>query len=330
MKSSVVAVALLCGGCTGLVSGSDPPGDAGSDSADAAVMMASDSGVEDAGVDAGTQQVPDAGRTFSTNRADFFGAPRCGSAGVLFCDDFESRTVGGAPDPASWRLEFWNAGAATAHVEAVGARGNQSMRFQIGQGQNKAMMALTRGFPIAGNAFWVRLFLRMEKIPLAFKWNDTANFPLTHWTFAYATGNHVFTGNNTLRPELRAGGYINRVPLMNIDGMDRPEVGIDDANAPASQQEIPENEWICFELFWGGPTQEMRFFQDGLEHPGLHLTTTHTGGTNDSNPPWPMAEPFDTLTLGLVMYQAYDKIGPTIGLNIDEVAVDPERIGCGR
>ena len=33
---------------------------------------------------------------------------------------------------------------------------------------------------------------------------------------------------------------------------------------------------------------------------------------------------------GLVMYQAYDKIGPTIGLNIDEVAVDPQRIGCSR
>ena len=271
---------------------------------------------------------PDAGRVFSTNRSEFFGSPRCAAAGVTFCDDFENRSEGAAPDPASWSLEFWDQSAASVKVVGEGARGNKAMHFEIGQGTNKAMMSLKKVFPMAGNTFWARMFVRMPKRPLPFVWNDQANFPLTHWTFAYATGNHVFT-SATLRPELRAGGFINRVPLMNEDGMDRTEVGIDD-HPPAGHQELPENQWVCFELQWNGPDQEMRFYWDGIEHPSLHVTKTHTGGENDSNPPWPAGDPFDTLTLGLVMYQHYDKIGATIGLDIDEVAVDGRRIGCSR
>jgi hypothetical protein len=267
---------------------------------------------------------------FSTDRKAFFGASRCAGSSFQFCDDFESKSAGDAPDAAAWELNFWNPANSSAKIEAAGARGGKSMRFEIGQGQGKAMMSLKRPFPIAGNAFWARMFLRMNNLPLPFKYNDTANFPLTHWTFAYATGNHVFPGNKTLRPELRAGGFINRVPLMNEDGMDRPEIGIDDKMPPMGQTEFPENQWACMELYWGGPTQEMRYFQDGVEHSSLHVTKTNTGGTNNSNPPWPMPEPFDTLTVGLVMYQAYDKVGPRISANIDEVAVDKDRIGCVR
>ncbi|MFZ5439326.1 MAG: hypothetical protein ACOZQL_04920 [Myxococcota bacterium] len=324
-------------GCVGVAGGEGL--DAGPDALapDAGADAGTSQPVVDAGLDAGgSQPMPDAGGTsgptdggFSTNRGEFFGAPRCATAGVTFCDDFEGRAVGGGPDTASWTTSFWNPGTAQVKVIGEGARGSRAMRFQIGTGGNKAMMTLKRVFPMPNNSFWARLFLRLNNRPLPFKWNDQSNFPLTHWTFAYASGNHVFAGNNTLRPELRAGGYINRVPLMNVDGMDRAEMGIDDANPPAGQEEIPENEWICFELYWGGPTQEMRFFQDGLEHPGLHLTTTHTGD-NGANPPWPMGEPFDELTVGLVMYQTYDKVGPTLSLDLDEIAVDGQRIGCSR
>ncbi len=249
---------------------------------------------------------------------------------MLFCDDFESETAGAEPDPASWKPEYWGhpAGTSVAIDGALAARGTKSARFTIGAGADKAMMTLRKPFPVAGNAFWVRLFLYANKVPLPFKWDDTAHYPLTHWTFAYASGPHVF-GTQTLHPELRAGGLINQVPLMNEDGMDRAEVGIDDSNPPQGQTAFPEKQWVCFEMYWSGPDQEMRLFWDGVEHPGLHLTKTHTGGTNDSNPPWPMGDPFDALTVGLVMYQAYDKIGPSISVNIDEVALDAQRIGCG-
>ena len=272
----------------------------------------------------------DAGRVLSTDGGDFYGAPRCGTAGVLFCDDFEGRADQAAPDPSSWAPEYWDPSTASVKIDATrAARGSKSARFTIGRGSNKAMMSLKNPFPIVGNTFWVRLFLYMDTVPLPFKYNDTANFPLTHWTFAQASGPHVFTAS-TKRPELRAGGFINTALLMNEDGMDRPEVGLDDSAAPAGQTAFQAKKWVCFEMEWNGPDQELRLFWDGVEHPGLHVTKTHTGGTNNSNPPWPMADPFDTLTVGLVMYQPYDKIGATIDVNIDELALDPQRIGCSR
>jgi hypothetical protein len=108
----------------------------------------------------------------STDKTLFFGAPRCATSGFMFCEDFESKSAGDAPDSANWQISSYPA-ASTVKVEAAGARGSRSMRFEIGQGQAKAMMSLKRIFPIAGNAFWVRMFLRMNNLPLPFKYNDT-------------------------------------------------------------------------------------------------------------------------------------------------------------
>lgn len=330
MRRALLVV--LMAACSGSVEEMNTDGGKTGDAGSQLVTDAGSNGTQDAGTttqDAGTAPA-DAGRVFSTDAGDYFGSPRCGTAGVLFCDDFEGQADQAAPNPSSWSPEFWDPTKGSVKIDATrAARGSKSARFTIATGQNKAMMSLKKIFPIAGNQFWVRLFLYMDTVPLPFKYNDTANFPLTHWTFAQATGPHLFSAG-TKRPELRAGGFINTALLMNEDGMDRAEVGIDDSGAPAGQTAFPAKKWVCFEMEWNGPDQEMRLYWDGVEHTGLHVTKTHTGGTNDSNPPWPMPDPFDTLTVGLVMYQQYDKIGANMNVNIDELAVDPQRIGCSR
>lgn len=232
--------------------------------------------------------------------------------------------MGQAPDPATWTLEFWNQGAASITVDtARAARGTKSVHFRTGTAPNKAMMVVKRIFPIAGNAFWVRFFMYVDRVPLPFKFNDTANFPLIHWTFASASGPYPFA-SGTKSPDVRAGGAINRVLLLNEDGMDKPEIGIDDT-PPAVHAELPEKQWLCFELFWNAPASEMRVFWDGIEHPKLHLTATNNGGHG----PWPLP-PFNQLLLGWTHYQQYDKVGANFDVWMDEVAVDTQRIGCSR
>jgi hypothetical protein len=306
------------GGGTGVGGGGGGSGGAGG-GADASVPDGGSGGGSGGG---GTTS--DGGRYFSTDRGEFFGASRCAGTGAVLCDDFESRAVGQAPDPATWSLEFWNSGTASIQVDSTqAARGTKSVHFRTGNAPNKAMMVVKKIFPMPNDAFCVRMFMYVEKVPLPFKYNDTANFPLIHWTFASASGPYNFP-SGTKSPDVRAGGAINRVLLLNEDGMDRNEIGIDDT-PPAGHAELPEKQWICMELYWNAPASEMRVIWDGVEHTKLHLTATNNGG----NGAWPLPK-FDQLLLGWTHYQQYDKVGPNFDVWIDEVAVDSQRIGCSR
>src|SRR5450432_2478788 len=120
---------------------------------------------------------------YSTDRLEFFGAPRCGQ-GLALCDDFESRTVGGTPDPAIWSLR--TTPNVTVTVDATrAARGTKSMRFTTPNVPSEAYMRETISFARTKNAFYGRLFYFQPA-------SGPQNF--AHWNVIEATGPQTIAG----------------------------------------------------------------------------------------------------------------------------------------
>ncbi|MFO0600241.1 MAG: hypothetical protein U0228_33335 [Myxococcaceae bacterium] len=338
MRSPWLVVVLVMSACTGNVS---DPGDGGSGGGTASGGGAATGGGGGGAVGGGSATgggTAAGGGTsaggggavdpLSTNRDDFFGASRCASAGLAFCDDFESRAAGQPPDPAQWTLQFWNQGLTSLSVDDTqAARGSKSIKIHQELAVNRAVMTHRSTFPLA--KFWVRLFFRTRAVPPPMKWDNGCNClnpGVMHWTYAFAQGATTF-GDGVKQPELRAGDFINEGLFVNEDGMGdgRAEVGQgDDANKPAGYDGgLRPNEWQCLEFMWDAPGKELRVFWDGREHPALNVK-------NKADWAFPDAV-FSSLSVGLSHYQTDATLMPGgFDVWIDEVAIDANRIGCAR
>ncbi len=75
-----------------------------------------------------------------------------------------------------------------------------------------------------------------------------------------------------------------------------------------------------------GDTNETRFYWDDVEHPSLYTSAT-VHGTGDGQTPGAeyLLPDFNAVWVG---FQVYQGGGEDYELWIDEVAVDPARIGC--
>lgn len=263
----------------------------------------------------------------STDRANFFGATRCANANVVFCEDFESRSAGQPPDPARWSLQFWDMANTTLAVdETRAARGTKAIKIHQNINVNRAVMTTRTGFPLA--KFWVRLFLYVQEVPPPMRWDNQCmclNPGVIHWTYAFAQGDTTF-GDGVRRPEIRAGDFINEGLFVNEDGMGdgRSEVGQgNEMNEPAGyDMGMRPGEWQCLEFMWDAPGKELKVYWDGREHPSLNVKNRAEWAFPDAN--------FSSLTLGLSHYQNYPLLMNGLDVWIDEVAIDPNRIGCVR
>jgi hypothetical protein len=151
----------------------------------------------------------------------------------------------------------------------------------------------------------------------------------SHWTVIAATGAMV-------AGEVRLGGqlqkrYQNATPLnfwgVGTDNRDEVEGSGDWTNADddpkGAAKPVVEKQWQCVEWMGDYMTDETKFFLDGVEHPSLATTLTTKHGDR-ADKPFFLPE-FNAIWFGWAEYQATTQ---KFELWFDEIAIDPERIGC--
>lgn len=281
------------------------------------VTGGSGGGASGRGGGAGTASGGAGARDFSTNRDSFFGASRCASAGVQLCEDFESGTL----DAATWKT----GGVAPTIDELQAARGKKALHVK--QGQGNSQIRTSKPFPAMNGRYWGRAFVYLNAMPHFSNEADSLNY--SHWTVIAATGAKV-------AGEVRIGGqlqkrYQNATPLnfwgVGTDNRNEPEGSGDWTNADddpkGAAKPVAEKQWSCIEWMGDYMTDETKFFLDGVEHPSLSTTlTTKHGGNPDK--PFYLPE-FNAIWFGWAEYQPTTQ---QFELWFDEIAIDPERIGC--
>ncbi len=237
---------------------------------------------------------------YSTDRNEFFGAPRCGALDVDLCDDFEASAL----DTSTWTTR----GTVTLD-STLAARGSQSAHFYA-DGNGFAYITENKTFPAANNTFWGRMFFYIDALPV------TPDY--AHFTLIEGTG----TGDTS---RVRVGGQYRKFGVGSDGGPTGDWTNIDKDPTQDSAKEVPEKEWVCIEWLYDGSKNETRFYWDGVEHPSLY---TYPGVPHGGNSSAQYLLPqFDEVWVGWWMYQA----NPTpnhYDVWIDEVAIDGERIGC--
>jgi hypothetical protein len=213
------------------------------------------------------------------------------------CEGFERYADGAGPDPALWTRSSTTA----IRVDSTRAvRGTKSLRISSPK-SGSYFLREGKTFPAKGNAFYGRVFFYIDSWP-------TTDL---HWTLLMATapnGSKVRYGGMSLKQ--------THTFMFNLIPSERPafpETGLNDYSTS-----IPLKTWHCVEWYFDAPKNEARMWWNGQERPKLHWQDNRAGVPQYSFPTW------SQLNIGWEYYQmagAYD-------VWIDEIAVDPQRIGC--
>ncbi|MFC6016695.1 hypothetical protein ACFP2T_10830 [Plantactinospora solaniradicis] len=229
--------------------------------------------------------------------------PACGNRALLFCEDFERLPVGGAASLA-WGIDTRNG---TLTVERQ--RSDKVLRVHT-EGNGRAFLRVD-DFSAPENSFHGRMRLKVDAFPTAPDW--------AHFTLVEATGSG---SAEVVRP---IGGQW-APPLGGSYwgvGADGGPTG-DWTNWRESAPTV-EDRWQCFEWRWDASDNRIAVWIDGVAQPDLTVTTTEHGG----NPVDFVLPRADTVKIGWQLYQG----GPTpdhFDLWLDDIALAPNRIGCGR
>lgn len=237
---------------------------------------------------------------------------------ALFCETFESFTVGSAPG-GDWEQRT-NRGA----VSVVGDQkhgGAKSVRFttEASEDSKTAFIHLASDdvFPAPGNVYFGRMMFRLESAPeKAVHWTFIQSSGLVpgesyHAMYRYG-GQHPVSGGNQLManyetPDSYGGNGPSSDCWFHADGV-----------------VVPTARWACAEWQFDGPNNTMRFWLDGEPVDSLTMTGTGEGCVHqDASYPW-LAPSFENLDLGWESYQPDD----ARTLYIDDVILDSTRIGC--
>jgi hypothetical protein len=251
------------------------------------------------------------------------GADPCATA--LFCDDFESYTVGQAPT-GNWTRQV--SSGSTAAVDMAQARsGTKSVKFVAAAASGSktayirlASTAMKSIFPVTPNVVYGRMMFRLEAAPTG----DV------HWTFLEGYGlvpgqsYHALYRYGGQHPVMNGGTFVGSQLMANYETPDSysgtgPK---SDCWAHANKVVIPEGKWSCAEWQFDGPNNTMRFWLDGA--PVDTLTVVGAGqGCGTATAVW-TAPTFERFDLGWESYQ--QDTARTIW--IDDVVVSKTKIGC--
>jgi hypothetical protein len=293
--------------------GPDPGGeDAASEPETTASLDAADAATSN---DAPSPSDADGGETGDASAQGFFGSPRCGSANVLFCEDFEGQATGAAPDPAKWSVSV-TSGNKVAIDGSRAARGSKAAKLTVSTANayTRAMIVERATFPALANGFFGRMFVFVPRAPQSDK-------DFLHWTNIEGYG----PLSGSVRAKVRYGGQYQNL-MANYD-----TEGASTDWWQHSGVKMPVGRWACFEWQFKKTSKpeesEMRFWLDEVELPKMHVLGRSTlGCCKDAI--W-AAPTYERLSLGWEHYQK-ETSGKDYEMWIDEVAVDGARIGCSR
>jgi hypothetical protein len=290
------------GGSGGMASPGGTGGTESSKTGGAGVTGGTGGGGAATGGTGGTPPDPN-NRDYGNQTAEFLGASRCETSGLLFCDDFEGNTI----DLTRWSVARLVPNVVELSTDQA-ARGKKSLHLRAQN--NMAYVSTRKPFPIANNTYWARMFVRVARF-------STVSY--AHWTMAEAAGK----GDGSV---IRVGGqYASNVSQNRWGvGSDRGPTGdwtTHDADPAGKPAQPAVNTWVCLEWLHDGANDVTKFFVDAIEHPSLGTTKDKHGG---NKVPYVMPE-FESVWFGWWQYQG-DPM--PFDVWIDEIAIDGMRIGC--
>jgi hypothetical protein len=241
----------------------------------------------------------------ATTPADPAGVPGLGgpprACKFQLCESFEGEE-GAAPDPQVWSRN--NDGLVLSSKRA--ARGTKSLHVPpMNGGQN--FIRETKTFPAMNGAFYGRFYLWIERIPVE------APATLYHWTFLEGSDTDAAKGGWVIR----LGGHhrANRLSLIRFNINTHTGEG-EDGTADLIHGFQPQ-QWYCIEFYFSTPSSEARFWINGVENTMLHWLKNRAG-----------AYIFPTLKTLRFGWAEYQGTKTPYEAYIDEIAIDPNRIGC--
>ncbi|MCQ9132786.1 hypothetical protein [Streptomyces hilarionis] len=194
-------------------------------------------------------------------------------------------------------------------VEPSSAGHGRELRLRT-EGNGRAFVVFS-GLAPAGNSFWARLRLRVDRFPTAPDW--------AHWTVAEASGSDAPT---LVRP---LGGQYVPTSGANFWGVGSDLGPTGDWTAWRTSAPATASAWSCVEFHLDATDNRVTVYQDGVRRPDLTVSTEQHGGSADDF----VFPRFDALKLGWQLYQA----APTpssYDLRMDDVALSTHRVGgCG-
>jgi len=270
----------------------------------------SEAGAGSGGATAGT------GGTAGTSSAD-----PCDTA--IFCDDFESYTVGSPPD-GMW-IALPDGGTVTVD-SAEKVSGENSVKVSTNaSGSGSAYLRLTDSsvFPVPGNAYYGRMMFHLESAP------TTA----VHWTIIQSGGvvpnatHHALYRYGGQHPVMDGSDVVGSQMMANYETPDwysNMSTPGSDCWQHADSVVLPTGSFTCVEWWFDGLNNTMRLWLDGTAIDSLTVFGSGEGCVNaPADFPWSAPE-FASLELGWEFYQQDD--GRTAW--IDDVVISSERVGC--
>jgi hypothetical protein len=217
------------------------------------------------------------------------------------CESFEG-DEGAAPDPMVWTRN--NDGLVLSSKRA--ARGTKSLHVPpMNSGQY--FIRETKTFPAMNGAFYGRFYLWIERVPLE------RPSGLYHWTFLEGSDSDSDKGGWVIR----LGGHHHKDGVSLIRFNINTHTGEGEDGTADYVHGFQPQQWYCIEFYFDTPKSEARFWINGVENTMLHWLKNRAGAY--------IFPTLKTLRFGWAEYQATQTPYESY---IDEIALDPNRIGC--
>jgi hypothetical protein len=239
-------------------------------------------------------------------------AARCSPAGGAVCEDFETESENGPPDPAKWTVITSYSGMPSSQNEITidgtrAARGKRSLHVHTET--SDPVYIETKRLPLQGNAFYGRVF--------AYFAADPGARSRGHWGAFVGVGKRPSVMQDV---EVRLGGQFD-ILVANYSPNDALQTSASRDGFYDDGARLPVAKWTCFEFLFDGGGNELRLWMDGTELDRLHVTDWGQFG-HTPTPAW--SPTYDRLRIG---YQSWNADTP-IDVFYDAIAIDTQRIGC--
>jgi hypothetical protein len=250
----------------------------------------------------------------------------------MFCEDFESDTVGSPPNQTRWHQDGTptivdamkpHKGAQALHVlPHVGALCTDGMPCVAAR-----FARLTDAFPTAlHKQHYGRLYFYINQSPTDLKYY--------HWMVMEVNASTSYSGGLALRQggEMPIGGPLTAgvaktYMLTHVDTHDRNGCKPPPANCyetergrVQTQTPLTNKTWYCLEWFIDAPNQKAQYWLDGSQRAGLDWNGPIAG-----QPQFTLPAEFKSLAVGFRVFQVSTQ---NFELFVDDVALDSKRIGC--
>jgi hypothetical protein len=215
---------------------------------------------------------------------------------MIFCDTFESGSVGAAP-PSPWSTAS-TAGEVTVDGTTPAHSGTKSVHIADTTNDYDTLLVLHSAsvLPVAGGRFYVRTWMMLGG-PMSAQHNS---FILADLFAMQGQGNSLRVGEDIQMLMYTVMGDAHGA-LSNQNYYNDGKPGVS----------FTPNTWTCLELLLGsGSPGEVDVWVNGVEVPDLH----HTDWAVDN---------YDNVRFGFEKYA-----GPAVDIWYDDIAIGTQRIGC--